>query len=45
MALRLGRCLGRGPEFWLNLQTRFDMEVARDKTQRRVEQEVHAIAK
>jgi antitoxin HigA-1 len=45
MALRLGRCLGTSPEFWLNLQTRFDLEVARDKTQRRVEQEVHPIAK
>jgi antitoxin HigA-1 len=45
MALRLGRCLGTSPEFWLNLQTRFDLEIARDKTQRRVEQEVHPIAK
>lgn len=45
MALRLGRCLGTSPEFWLNLQTRFDLEVARDKTQRKVEQEVQPIAK
>jgi addiction module HigA family antidote len=45
MALRLGRCLGTPPEFWLNLQTRFDLEIARDKAQRSAEQEVHPIAK
>jgi antitoxin HigA-1 len=31
MALRLGRCLGTTPGFWLNLQTRFDLEVAATK--------------
>jgi addiction module HigA family antidote len=25
-ALRLGRCFGIEPEFWLNLQTRYDLE-------------------
>jgi addiction module HigA family antidote len=45
MALRLARCLGTSPEFWLNLQTRFDLEIARDKAQRRVDQEVQPIAK
>jgi addiction module HigA family antidote len=45
MALRLGRCLGTTPEFWLNSQTRFGLEVARDKARRKIEQEVQPIAK
>ena len=28
-ALRLGKVLGTTPEFWINLQTRYDMLVAR----------------
>jgi len=28
-ALRLGKYLGTGPEFWLNLQAAFDLEEAR----------------
>jgi len=27
-ALRLGKYFGMSPEFWLNLQSRFDLEVA-----------------
>ena len=27
-AIRLGRALGQPPQFWLNLQTRYDMEEA-----------------
>lgn len=30
-ALRLGRYFGVDPQFWLNLQTRFDLEVAEDR--------------
>lgn len=30
-ALRLGRFFGTSPEFWLNLQTRFDLETERNK--------------
>ena len=29
-ALRLGRFFGISPQFWLNLQTRFDLEVTED---------------
>ena len=39
-ALRLGRLLGTTPEFWLNLQTRYDLEIARDKEQARIKREV-----
>ncbi len=31
-ALRIGRALGTTPEFWLNLQRGYDLEVARAKT-------------
>ena len=30
-ALRFGKALGTTPEFWLNLQRMYDVEVARDK--------------
>lgn len=44
MALRLARFLSTTPEFWLNLQTRYDLEIARDKEQRKVNREVRPIA-
>jgi len=39
-ALRLGRFFGTSAEFWLNLQARHDLEIARDKEQAKVEREV-----
>lgn len=30
-AIRLGKFFGTGPEFWMNLQSRHDLEVAEDK--------------
>ena len=30
-ALRLGRFFGVTPQFWLNLQSRFDLETAQDR--------------
>ncbi|MEE8484597.1 MAG: HigA family addiction module antitoxin [Nitrospinota bacterium] len=39
-ALRLGRYFRTSPEFWLNLQSRFDLEVARDAISRRLKKEV-----
>ncbi len=39
-ALRLGRYFGVDPQFWLNLQTRYELEVAED----RVADQVAAIA-
>ena len=39
-ALRLGRYFGMTPEFWINLQTRYDLDVA-DRTMRhKIEREV-----
>lgn len=43
-ALRLGRLFGTTAEFWVNLQTRYDLEVARDRQEKRVEREVQPLA-
>ena len=34
-ALRLARYFNNRPSFWMNLQTRYELEVAEDKTQPR----------
>jgi addiction module HigA family antidote len=39
-ALRLSRYFGLSERFWLNLQTRYDLEVAKDRLADRLEQEV-----
>jgi len=42
-ALRLGRFFGMSPQFWLNLQTRHDLEVTEDLLDGRLDGEVHAL--
>jgi len=42
-ALRLGRFFGMSPQFWLNLQTRYDLEVTEDLLEGRLDDEVHAL--
>lgn len=39
-ALRLGRHFGTTPEFWINLQTRHDLDVAERTVRRRIEREI-----
>ena len=39
-ALRLARYFGTSERFWLNLQTRYDLEVQKDRLGSRLEQEV-----
>jgi addiction module HigA family antidote len=39
-ALRLGRFFGMSPQFWLNLQTRHDLEVTEDSLANRLDKEV-----
>ena len=39
-ALRLGRYFGIEPEFWMNLQTHYDLEVESDRLAGKLEQEV-----
>ena len=44
-ALRLGRYFGTGPEFWLNLQSHYDLELARDRAGEKIEREVHPLSR
>ena len=39
-AIRLGRYFGTTPESWINLQARYDLDVADRTVRRRIEQEV-----
>ena len=41
LALRLGRYFGQSPRYWLNLQSRYDMDIAEDAIGERVVREVH----
>ena len=40
-ALRLGKFFNMTPQFWMNLQTRYDLEVAEDNLADRLDKEVH----
>jgi addiction module HigA family antidote len=42
-ALRLGRFFNMSPQFWLNLQTRYDLEVTEDFLEGRLDDEVHTL--
>jgi antitoxin HigA-1 len=39
-ALRLGRFFGVSPQFWINLQAHYDLEIEKDKLGRTLEKEV-----
>jgi len=43
-ALRLSLFFGLSERFWMNLQTRFDIEVEKDRLEDRLEKEVHIYA-
>ena len=43
-ALRLGRAFTMEPQFWLNLQTRYDLETATDALADRLISETHPLA-
>jgi addiction module HigA family antidote len=36
-ALRLGRFFGTSPQFWMNLQTNYELEMARDAAGEKIE--------
>lgn len=40
-ALRLSLFFGLSERFWMNLQTRYDIETEKDRSQSRLEREVH----
>lgn len=42
-ALRLRRYFGTGPEFWINLQSHHDLEVARFRAGEKIEREVRPL--
>ena len=43
-ALRLGRYFKMSPQFWLNLQSHFDLEVEQERMGKRLEKEVKICA-
>lgn len=43
-ALRLSRFFGTSERFWLNLQTRYDLEVEKDRLGSRLDDEVRVLA-
>lgn len=44
-ALRLSRYFGLSERFWLNIQTRYDIETQKDKLDERLETEVKVLAR
>ena len=44
-ALRLSRFFGTSDRFWLNLQTRFDLEVEKDRLGESLETQVEVLAR
>lgn len=42
-ALRLGRYFKTSPEFWLNMQMKYDLDVAEDEVLGEIERQVHPI--
>ena len=43
-ALRLGRYFGLAPQFWLNLQSHYDLEKVQERLAGRLEREVKVLA-
>jgi addiction module HigA family antidote len=43
-ALRLGRFFGMSPEFWLNLQSHYDLEQEQERLAGRLDKEVKVLA-
>ena len=43
-ALRLSRFFGNSPQFWLGLQTQYDLDVAEDRLGKRLDREVRPLA-
>ncbi|MBI2471945.1 MAG: HigA family addiction module antidote protein [Planctomycetes bacterium] len=43
LALRLGRYFSQNPRYWINLQSRYDMDAAEDALSEQVAQEVRPL--
>ena len=44
LALRLSRFFGQTPQYWLNLQSRFDLDCAQDAVGARIKSEIRPLA-
>jgi antitoxin HigA-1 len=45
LALRLGRYFNQSPRYWINLQSRYDMDIAEDVLSEQILHEVRPLAK
>lgn len=43
-ALRLGMYFGMSPQFWINLQSHYDLEIEEDRIGEKLSKEVHVLA-
>jgi antitoxin HigA-1 len=43
MALRLGRYFGTTPEFWINLQSHYDLAISKQKAEETIKRDVHPL--
>lgn len=43
-AIRLARCLDSTPDFWMGLQTEYDLQMAQDELEQRIEKEVTVLS-
>jgi addiction module HigA family antidote len=43
LALRLGRYFSQDPRYWINLQSRYDMDIAEDALENKIVREVHPL--
>jgi antitoxin HigA-1 len=43
LALRLGKYFGQEPRYWINLQSRYDMDIAEDALSDQIAREVHPL--
>jgi addiction module HigA family antidote len=44
-ALRLGKFFGNSPQFWMNLQTWYELEIEKDKILDKINREIHPFKK
>ncbi len=43
-AIRLAKCLGSTPDFWMGLQVEYDLQMAQDELEQRIEKEVTVLS-
>jgi len=43
--LSLGKYFGHSPQFWMNLQTWYDLEIEKDKILEKINREIHPFRK